>query len=248
MQEENTAKRGNTTLILCAIIAVLAILLWFTNCSGKGDENTVIDTKEVKGSFPTVKGSQVQVNQLPDVGKVIGQKVSGQKSSKATPQDVENFKALYHLTQKQYDSLLVVNRRLDSLANSLYDKRLQQTLEACKFIEFKHELDNDTIHITLTGISRGVPQNLNLDYILKSRKDTIQLKQIWCRIFAGAEVGINKELNQGTYKLNLTIQNAKNDLLSASYQRILNQNFYLVGYSKALFTINKREKKKSAKQ
>jgi hypothetical protein len=71
---------------------------------------------------------------------------------------------------------------------------------------------------------------------------------MWCRVFAGAEVGINKELNQGTYKLNLTIQNAKNDLLSASYQRILNENFYLVGFQKALFTINKRDKKAKDKK
>jgi hypothetical protein len=244
MQTENTTKRGNLTLILCAIIAVMAIIIWFGNCSGKGDGSVVIDTKEVKGGFLTVQGKDIEAKDIP-IAPVVDQKVSGQKVSNATPKEVEDFKNKYKLTQKQYDSLLVVNRRLDSLANSLYDKRLQPIIEACKFVEFKHELDNDTIHITLTGISRGVPQNLDLQYLLKSRKDTIQLKQMWCRVFAGAEVGINKELNQGTYKLNLTIQNAKNDLLSASYQRILNENFYLVGYSKALFTINKRQKKEA---
>lgn len=227
----------NWKYIIGLLIVIGVIYYWFTNCSGKGDGSVVIDTKEVKGSFPTVKGKDIEVKEIPLVN------TEPKYITSTANTEVENFKEKYNLTQKQYDSLLVVNRTLDSLANSLYDKRLQPVLDACKFIEFKHELDNDNIHITLTGLSRGVPQNLNVDYLLKSRKDTIQLKQLWCRVFAGGEVGINKELNQGTYKVNLTIQNAKNDLITASYQHILNQNFYMAGFQKALFTINKKDKK-----
>lgn len=237
----------NWKYIIGAIILIAAIYYYFTNCSGKGDGSVVIDTKEVNGSFKTVHANSIEVKKLLEGNTEPKYRTSG-NSTEHELSKIDNFRKKYELTQKQYDSLLVVNRTLDSLANSLYDKRLQQTLESCKFVEFKHELDNDTIHITLTGISRGVPQNLNLDYVIKSRKDTIQLKQMWCRVFAGAEVGINKELNQGTYKFNLTIQNAKNDLLSASYQRILNENFYLVGFQKALFTINKRDKKAKDKK
>ena len=234
MQTENTAKKGNLTLILCAIIAIMLVLFWFQNCSGKGNV-TVIDTKEVKGGFPTVQAKDIEVKEIPSPEPFV--------VKSATTRDIEDFKKKYGITQKKLDSLLVVNRTLDSLANSLYDKRLQPVLDACKFVEFKHELDNDTIHITLSGLSRGVPQNLDLQYLIKSRKDTIPTKELFCRVFLGAEVGINKELNQGTYKLNLIIQNAKNDLIQASYQKILGQNFYLVGYNKSLFSINKKAKK-----
>jgi hypothetical protein len=237
----DSAKKGNWNLALCALVAVLCVLLWLTNCSGKGDGNTVIETKEVNGGFKTVYAKDIKVKAIPTTSPK-GQNVSSQNVSNT--KEFEKFKILYNLTQKQLDSLLVVNRTLDSLANASNDKRYQELYSNCKFIEFKHEFNNDTINITLTGLSRGAPQNLDLNYKIKSRKDTIQLKQLLFRVFAGAEVGINKELNQGTYKVNLTIQNAKNDLISASYQRILNQNFYLVGYNKALFTINKRAKKK----
>jgi hypothetical protein len=237
----------NCEYIIGAIILIAVIYYYFSNCSGKGNGSVVIDTKEVQGSFKTVHANSIEVKKLLEANTEPKYRTSGTNTEHELSK-IDNFRKKYELTQKQYDSLLVVNRTLDSLANSLYDKRLQPIIEACKFVEFKHELDNDTIHITLTGISRGVPQNLNLDYVLKSRKDTIQLKQMWCRVFAGAEVGINKELNQGTVKINLTVQNAKNDLLSASYQRILNENFYLVGFQKALFTINKRDKKAKDKK
>lgn len=234
---ETTAKKGNWNLLICAVIAIAFILLWFS-CNNRKEGSAVIDTKEVKGSFPTVQEKDIEVKEIPLVQELS----SGVKLGSSN--DVEKFKVLYNLTQKQYDSLLVVNRTLDSLANASNDKRYQEIYNQCKLVEFKHEFNNDTINITLTGLSRGAPQGLNVNYKIKPRKDTIQLKQMWCRVFLGGEVGINKELNQGTYKLNLTVQNAKNDLISGSFQRILNQNFYLVGYQKALFTINKRAKKK----
>lgn len=238
---ETTAKKGNRNLLICAVIAIAFILLWFS-CNNRKEGTTIIETKEVKGSFPTVQAKDIEVKDIP--AAAIRQNVSRQKVSNSTPFEVENFKEKYKITQKQYDSLLVVNRTLDSLANASNDKRYQEIYNQCKLVEFKHEFNNDTINITLTGLSRGAPQGLNVNYKIKPRKDTIQLKQMWCRVFLGGEVGINKELNQGTYKLNLTVQNAKNDLISGSFQRILNQNFYLVGYQKALFTINKRAKKK----
>ena len=233
-------KQGNRILkYILGAIAIVFIALWLKGCLNRGSNSeTVIDTKEVKGSFLTVQAKDIEAKELPSVSTETKHRTSFSSS------ELESFKEKYGLTQKKLDSLLVVNKILDSIANASNDKRYQELYSNCKFIEFKHEFDNDTIHITLTGLSRGVPQNLNLHYLIKSRKDTIQLKQMWCRVFLGSEVGVNKELNQGTYKFNLMIQNAKNDLISASYQRILNDNFYLVGYNKALFTINKRQKKK----
>jgi hypothetical protein len=235
MQTDNTARRGNLNLILCAIIAVMAIIIWFTNCSGKVDGNTVIETKEVKGGFPTVQGKDIEAKDIP-IAPVVGQKVSGQKVSKVTPHDVENFKALYHLTQKQYDSLLVVNRTLDSLANSLYDKRLQPIIEACKFVEFKHELDNDTIHITLTGISRGVPQNLNTSYTIKARKQEIHVPTAVFTLLGGVEVGMTKTLSKFNTKANLGFQNKKGNILTISADT--DQRFYL-GYTAKIFSIKR---------
>jgi hypothetical protein len=229
MQEENTAKRGNTTLILCAIIAVLAILLWFTNCSGKSDGNTVIETKEVKGGFPTVQGKDIEAKDIP--APAVGQNLSKSDLSK-----IDNFKKLYSLTQKQYDSLVVVNHVLDSLANSLYDKRLQPVLDACKFIEFKHEFDNDTIHITLTGITRGVPQNLNTSYVIKARKQEVKVPVTIFRLLGGVETGMTKDLTRFNAKANIGLQNKKGNILTISADT--HQRFY-IGYSASIFSIKR---------
>jgi hypothetical protein len=240
----------NWKYIIGAIILIVAIYYYFTNCSGKGDGSVVIDTKEVKGSFPTVQGKDIEAKDIPSTEPKYRTYFGNAepKVSNSTPLEVDNFKNKYKLSQKQYDSILVINAGLRKLAQSMNNDNIKSAVSDCELIEFKHELDDDNIHITFTGLSRGAPQSFNLDYLIKSRKDTIKLKQMWFRVFAGAEIGINKELNQGTYKLNLTIQNAKNDLLSASYQRILNDNFYLVGFQKALFTINKRDKKAKDKK
>jgi hypothetical protein len=223
-----TAKKGNLNLVLCAIIAVMAILLWFTNCSGK-KETTEVTIPEVKGSFKTVTAKDIEVKYIP--APAVGQKVSKQELSK-----IDNFKKLYNLTQKQYDSLVVVNRTLDSLANSLYDKRLQPVLDACKFIEFKHEFDNDTIHITLTGITRGAPQNLNTSYVIKARKQEVKVPVTVFRLLGGVETGMKKDLTRFNAKVNIGLQNKKGNILTISADT--DQRFY-IGYSASIFSIKR---------
>lgn len=225
---EATEKKGNLNLVLCAIIAILMIALWFTNCSGK-KETTTVTVPEVKGSFKTITAKDVEVKQIPVAA--IGQKLSSDNLSK-----IDNFKKMYNLTQKQYDSLLVVNRTLDSLANSLYDKRLQPVLDACRFIEFKHEFDNDTIHITLTGITRGAPQNLNMNYTIKERKQEVKVPVTVFRLLGGVEVGMTKTLSRFNTKASIGIQNKKGNILSVAADT--DQRFY-IGYSASIFSIKR---------
>ena len=226
---EATEKKGNLTLILCAIIALLMIALWFTNCSGKKETTTVI-VPEVKGSFPTVTAKDIEVKEIPYLSTEPKYRTSHSST------EVDNFKKLYNLTQKQYDSLLVVNHTLDSLANSLYDKRLQPVLDACKFIEFKHEFDNDTIHITLTGITRGAPQNLNTSYLIKARKQEVKVPVTIFRLLGGVETGMTKDLTRFNAKANIALQNKKGNILTISADT--DQRFY-IGYSASIFSIKR---------
>lgn len=78
----------------------------------------------------------------------------------------------------------------------------------------------------------------------KRKKIPINEKEVVLRTLIGGEIGLNKELNQGTYKLNIGLQNAKNDIIRGSYQKIGTNEYFLVGYDKSIFTIKKKKKAK----
>lgn len=227
MQTENK-KKGNLNLILCGIIAVMAIILWFQNCSGK-EEVQVINIPELKGKFEAVDEKDIEVKSIP--APAIGQNVSKHDLSK-----IDNFKALYKLTQMQYDSLVVVNRTLDSLANASNDKRYQELYSNCKLIEFKHEFNNDTMNITLTGLSRGAPKKLKVNYTIKARKQEVKIPTTVLRVLGGVEVGMTKTLSNINTKANIGFQNKKGNILTIAADT--DQRFY-VGYTASIFSIKR---------
>ena len=58
-------------------------------------------------------------------------------------------------------------------------------------------------------------------------------------MLTGGGIGINKELNQGTWKANVGFQNKKGNIIRGSFQRIGNQDYYLAEYDFSLFKITK---------
>jgi hypothetical protein len=142
-----------------------------------------------------------------------------------------------------------VNNQYKSLADD-YDC-LSDSLKRAKYREvvkpksFSQPFEDSLFSGTITGIVfNGEVQNgTRFDYMLKERKIKQKQKELLLRVLAGGEVGINKELNQGIWKANLSVQDAKNNLYTGSFQKIGGQEYWLAGFQKSIFSINKKEKK-----
>jgi len=102
--------------------------------------------------------------------------------------------------------------------------------EAISLKEFNSVFENDTIIIDIRGIVKGEVKEIFPYYLIKEQKISIpDNKKI--NLLLGAGVGINKEMNQFVSKLNLSLQNKKQNIYTISYQRIGEQTFGLFEYN-----------------
>jgi hypothetical protein len=56
---------------------------------------------------------------------------------------------------------------------------------------------------------------------------------------AGGAIGLNKELNQAVYQLDLNFQNRKGNIISAEYLKIGGQEFGMIGYKHSIINIKR---------
>lgn len=180
-------KRNSTiNMILCFVLGVV-LSLCVKSCVDKPQPAIV-----TKGSFKPVQVTKSEtkaipgINHVPGIGKVI--------LSTDEKAEIEKFKTLYNLTQKELDSLIVQYTALDSLKNASNDKYYQDLYEKLKPVEFTHAFksDDSTFKATLTGISNGSPQRLKLDWEYKAPPP----KQTVFRFSAGSTFGIRKTLDK----------------------------------------------------
>lgn len=66
-----------------------------------------------------------------------------------------------------------------------------------------------------------------------------EVPQLKYRLLVGGGFGINKELNQGIYKINLGYQNSKGNILDAEYLKINTQEYFLIGRDFNIYTRKK---------
>ncbi|MDI9256311.1 hypothetical protein [Flavobacterium sedimenticola] len=208
------------------VIAVLLAVIVY-QCTGEKSTKPV-NVPEVKGSFEAVKPT----NQKPITVTVTN-------TVKDTA-EINRLKRLYNYSQEEIERILKENQSLDSLAMATNDKMSQQIYELSKYREFSHTFENDTLKALIAGVSRGPVDRIAIpQFTIKKRTVTVPEKKPYLSVYAGGELGMNKELNQGTYKLNLTVQDGKKNLYSGSFQKIAGQDFWLVGFQKHLFTLKK---------
>lgn len=178
-------KKGNSTLAyaLCVVIGFLIAVLLFKSC------DKPMPQLITKGTFVPSKVKPSNVNPIPEVVYIKGKTITKTDSS-----EVKKFKTLYNLSQKEYDSLLIYNNSLAEIVKTLKDTNQQKKINDCKFIEFSHVFDNDTLKATVSGITRGSPERLKLDYEYKLPKQ----KETVFRLSAGGLFAASKTLSNPT--------------------------------------------------
>lgn len=144
------------------------------------------------GSFKAVKPVASHINSIPVAQNLITEPIAVNTEPKSLSTEVEKFKNLYNLTKKEYDSLLVYNSFLDSLANASNDKRYQKLYSDCKAVAFSQLFDNDTIKATVSGISHGAPERIKLDWQLKLPKP----KEMVFRLSTGSSFSVSRSFKK----------------------------------------------------
>lgn len=100
--------------------------------------------------------------------------------------------------------------------------------EATKLNRFSTDFEDENLRITVQGIVRGEVKEITPYYLIKEQK--INVSEGKRKLLIGAGLGSSFELNQFTYKVNLSLQNKSQNIYRASYQRIGNQNFGVLEY------------------
>lgn len=189
---------------------------------------TTVSIPERKGKFEAVTPTHKEVKVTP--------LKNGQKLSKNDKSEIARLKSMYNFSQNEIDSLLNENAVLTSqLTNLKVPDTIVKEIEAkLSLKEFSQTFEDSVVKIDALGLVSGVVQRLALNYTVK--KQSVQIKNPIV-ILAGASVGINKELNQGAIQGNLILQNRKNKQFTASYLRVENQQYYMVGVNVPIFKI-----------
>ena len=248
MENQTDYKKGNTILkaILVGIV-ILFLFLWFNGCFRKSnsDSQQIITVKHAKivGSTSIVKPESKPLEVNYSNGSTNGPNnayLSGKSSatpfknntSTSGPDNSERWK---HIA----DSLLNENIRMQvAFAKSKNKDSLYR--EAIKINAFTHTWDNDTLKATVSGLSRGTVEGLKLDYTIKPTTEQIKVPITTFRLLAGGGLGINKDLSQATYKVNLGFQNKKGNIIRGSYQQIGSEKFGLLEYDFSIFSIKSK--------
>jgi len=230
METQINRKDANRLLIVSVILAILLTSLawWLLTKPAK----PIL----VNGSFDAVKVTDMKpipgTNQIPNIGKVV----KGQNLSKEDLAEIEKFKTLYNLSQKELDSLIVQYNALDSMKNATNDKYYQDLYEKCKPVEFTHLFKKDSLGLGLSakvsGISNGAPQRLKLDWDIKLPPPKETAFALW----GGLEAGTTTTLTKFSAKANLDFQIGESTMIKSSFDT--DKRVWL-GVSKSIFDIKR---------
>jgi len=107
--------------------------------------------------------------------------------------------------------------------------------------KFSSNFEDENIIINIEGIVQGEVKEITPSYIRKKIETevTVKVKESVFRVLAGGAVGLNKELNQAAYQLDLNFQNRKGNIISAEYLKIGGQEFGMVGYKHSIINIKR---------
>lgn len=205
---------------------VLAIYLFFQGCVGSS--KPIPEQKPITGTFKVVKP-----NHTPLSKKIVAERAKKNPENNNSYIDKENQKYYKDLENRLYemakenDSLKQNFAYLpDNLKQKEYEKVIQLNL-------FEHKFEDKKIKASFNGVVQGEIKEVKFSY------EIAPLPQTQFRLLLGGGFGINKELNQGVYKLNAGYQNRKGNIWRVSYMQIGNQTFGLAEYD---FSIWNRKK------
>ena len=203
---------------------LLFVVLWFRGCN-----RSEIPNSSVKVNVPEVKG---KFDSKKPVHKAVGSKMEHTATSKEILQ-VQNpiDEKLIAENEKLKADFAAAN---DSIKNIHFSKAVQLN-------KFSTNFEDENIIINIDGIVQGEVKEVTPGYTIKKKTIEVPFKQkeTVFRVLAGGAVGVNKELNQAAYQLDLNFQNRKGDIISAEYLNLGGQQFGMVGFKKSILNIKR---------
>ena len=117
--------------------------------------------------------------------------------------------------------------------------KLNVVLDLSKIRQYKDEVDNDDINITIDSEVTGKLNWIKTKYTIKERllpAPEVITKQSTFALYTGVEISNSLLLNSPNVKFDIGFQNKKGDIISGGYD--INNNIYL-GYKYRLINIIK---------
>jgi hypothetical protein len=203
-------------------LAILFLFLWLRGCTSttSNPEPQIAKVKvtvpEVQGIFEPKKPINTPIaktSNLPKIGKSYFDKLK-----KAI---VQNEPTIVNQTAES-----------DSIVKEPCEHQLNN---------FSTKFEDDNIVLNIEGVADGTVKEITPSYKWKERQLEVPMKQkeTVLRVLAGGGFGVNKDLNQATWKLNVGLQNKKGNIIRGSYQRIGNQDYWLGEYDVSIFNFKR---------
>jgi hypothetical protein len=220
--------------VFSIVTAIVFAFLWLKGCASSNPEPQIakveVTVPEVQGKLEPKKPLHLKVN-LPknDKSKIV--KVENPINQQLV---AENERLKQYATENEKLKLAFVQER-DSLKKQLLFEQVAQLNN----FSTKHE--DEYLELYIDGVVQGQVKEITPRYKLKERQLEIPVKQkeTVLRVLAGGGFGVNKDLNQATWKLNLSLQNKKGNIIRGSYQRIGNQDYWLGEYDISIFNFKR---------
>lgn len=113
--------------------------------------------------------------------------------------------------------------------------------KAIQLNKFSTKFEDENIVLNINGVVQGEVKEVTPNYTIKKKEFEVpvKVKETVVRVLAGGAVGLNKELNQAAYQLDLNFQNRKGNIISAEYLKIGGQEFGMVGYKHSIINIKR---------
>jgi hypothetical protein len=113
--------------------------------------------------------------------------------------------------------------------------------KAIQLNEFSTKFEDENVVLNINGVVQGEVKEITPNYTIKKKEVEVpvKVKETVLRVLAGGAIGLNKELNQAAYQLDLNFQNRKGNIISAEYLKIGGQEFGMVGYKHSIINIKR---------
>ena len=214
---------------------LLFIVLWFKGCSGATPTPQIakVIIPEVKGIFESKKPVHVPIVNQSNSTLLKNSVVKDYLTTGKENLQVENpiDKNLIAENEKLKNDFAKAN---DSIKKLSFNKAIQLN-------KFSTNFEDENIIINVNGVVQGEVKEITPNYTIKKKEVEVpvKVKETVFRVLAGGAIGLNKEMNQAAYKLDLNFQNRKGNIISAEYLNIGGQEFGMVGYKHSIINIKR---------
>lgn len=202
---------------------LLFVVLWFRGCN-----RSEIPNSSLKVIVPEIKAKF-------EAKKPVHEAVSSKMERTATGKEI------LQVENPIDKNLIAENEKLKQEFSKETDslKKVIAYNKAIQLNKFSSNFEDENIIINIDGIVQGEVKEITPSYIRKKVEVPVKQKETVLRVLAGGGIGLNKELNQAAYNLNLNFQNRKGDIISGEFLRVGNQSFGMLGFKKSIINIKR---------